>query len=92
MSRKRCRDQEEYVHNLVMPATRIPWRPHPRLACDVRQSEHHMNNVVSPHLFNIYAGKIVRKTTENFESSIIGGRNVLNLRSTDGVVLLARSI
>ena len=46
--------------------------------------------ILSPHLFNIYAGAIMREALDNFEGTItIGGRTVDNTRYADDVVLVA---
>ena len=49
--------------------------------------------ILSPHLFNIHAERIMRKASDNFEGTIrIGGYRITNLRYADDVVLIAGSM
>ena len=46
--------------------------------------------ILSPHLLNIYAERVMREALDNFEGTIrIGGHRVTNLRYADDVVLIA---
>ena len=49
--------------------------------------------ILSPHIFNIYSERIMRKALEGFEGTIkVGGKTITNLRYADDVVLIAGSI